>query len=43
MEKTLKQSELKEYESWPKNTQKKDNYMTNHADSKDIPTDQEKN
>ena len=40
--KTLKQSELRKSESWPKNTQGKTKYKTSHADSENILMDQKK-
>ena len=40
--KTLKQFELRKSESWPKIHEGKTKYMTNHADSEDTLTDQEK-
>ena len=41
--KTLRQSELRKSESWLKIHQGKTEYITNHADSEDILTDQQKN
>ena len=40
--KTLKQSEVRKSEGWPKNTQGKDKVHANYADSENILTDQEK-
>ena len=40
--KPLRQSELRKSESWPKIHKGKTKHMTNHTDSEDILTDQEK-
>ena len=42
IDKTFKQNELRKSESWPKIHKGKTKYMTNHADSEDILTDQVK-